>query len=254
MLDSLSIAATGMHAQQMKINSISHNIANINTTAFKSTDVSFTSLIEGKANATDKPSELRGLGVSGLNQTSDLSSGTLVSTGKALDLAISGQGYFELIDELGNLAYTRDGRFKIDDNGYITNMDGLPLSSMIQLRDESIEAVRIDTNGAVMASVSGGGEPINLGNIDLAFFMSPSALENNGRGLYTPNNASGDAFMAPPQEKGSLIQQGYTESSNVDMVNEMTSLVLAQKAYGMSSRLIQASDEILSLINNLRQT
>ncbi len=253
MLDSMSIAATGMRAQQMKIDSISHNISNINTSAFKATDVSFTSLIETQPNSLTKSANVRGLGVSGLSQTSDLSSGTLVSTGKPLDLAISGQGYFELIDEYGNLTYTRDGHFKIDEDGYITNSDDLPLSSMIQVRNESIEAISIDKTGSVMAFVSGSEDPVNLGNIDLAYFMAPDALENNGRGLYTANIESGDALMTPPQDMGSQVHQGYIESSNVDMVNEMTALVLAQKAYGMSSRLVQASDEILSLINNLRQ-
>lgn len=254
MLDSITIATSGMRAQQQQIDTISNNVANISTTAFRSTGVAFTSLISADASQSAVGTIGRPMGVAGSGQTINLTSGHLLETQRPFDFAILGEGYFELVDDLGNLVYTRDGRFRLDESGYITSFDGLPLSSLIQIPNDSFVSIQVDGNGEVHGLLADNNDPVNLGSIDLAYFMSPQELNSLGRGLYASNDKSGDPIVGTPIERGSMIRQGYLESSNVDMVTELTSLVLAQKAYGMNSRLIQASDELLSLINNLRRS
>lgn len=259
MLDSLNIAATGMHVQQTAIDNIANNLANVNTTGFKKSRINFEDLVyRPLANATGVIGSLDannpiGTGAAISNIDKVFTSGDLSATQRQLDLAIQGDGFFELTLPDGTNAYTRTGSFEIDSNGLIVNADGYPISTFIQVPNDTQEIV-IRPNGEALVRVPDETELISIGQIELVTFINASGLNPTGDNLYLATERSGNAILNRNYESsGSTISQGYLEASNVDLTQELTNLLLSQRAYEINSRVLQASDEVLDTINQLRR-
>jgi len=254
MIDSIHISANGMQGQQALVDAISNNIANINTQSYKANRVQFGELVTQGIDRNDSASKSQTLGggVSVASQVKDFSPGELKPTGGELDVAIVGKGFFEVVDQNGDLFYSRMGSFQVDQDGFLVSVGSLPLSSLIQIPSDTV-AVKIADNGEVFTELPDRAAPMKVGQIELAHFVSPEGLKVVGEGLYQTTDKSGEAIFHSDEYQSSKLIQGFVEGSNVDMVTELTSLVLAQKAYGLNSRLLQASDEILGLINDLRR-
>lgn len=252
MIDSLYIAATGMHAHQTEIDVIAHNLANVNTMGFKKNQVKFEDLVYQVQRDIDHiAGSGRGAHVASSNK--NFASGDLKQTGQPLDIAIRGEGFFEVVLPDGRSAYTRNGSLQKNQEGYLATPEGYILSAMIQI-PSGIEEMVVQADGHVLARGPEDQEPQELGRIDLAQFSNSAALTASGENLYLANQASGEASMQAPGESGAgLLAQGFTEGSNVKLVEELTALILAQRAYEINSKVVQASDEMLGIINNLRR-
>lgn len=259
MLESMNIAATGMHAQQMTIDVVANNLANANTMGFKKSRVEFEDLVYRNTNIlsnnrleTDLAGSI-GTGTSLLNLGKVFENGDLKKTERSLDLALQGDGFFEVLMNDGSYAYTRAGSLKISSDGYLTNLDGFSLSSLIQVPEDANELI-INGKGEVFAELSNEDQPVKIGDIEISNFVNPIDLKPIGDNLYVPTNDSGSAQYGTAGELGfAKIEQGYLEASNVSLIEELTNLMLAQRAYEMNSKVIQASDELLGIINSLRR-
>jgi len=259
MLDSLYIAATGMNAQQLGIDTISNNLANVNTTAFKKGRVGFQDLMyrelaraNGLAGSADNSTRSgAGVGVAGTAKL--FIAGELKKTEVPLDIAIRGRGFLEVLLPDGTHAYTRAGTLQVNKDGMLVTADGNPIEPSIQVPDDA-SALTFATDGRVLATVPDEKEPVELGTLTLADFVNPSGLRPLGDNLYLPTEQSGDAFTGKPAEGtfGS-IAQGFLEASNVKLIDEFVALIVAQRAYEVSAKTIQASDEMLGIANNLRR-
>lgn len=254
MIESLHIAATGMQSQQQMVEMISNNIANLNTLGFKKSAIQFVDLLQSQSAASPRGSHSsnKTQGVAVLESAPVFSQGDFKQTGNVLDIAIDGAGFFELVTAEGDLLYTRNGAFQIDSDGYIVNAEGAFLGNMIQVPN-SAEQVFFSENGDIYVTASEREEPQLIGSIELAQFMNPKGLNAIGGGQYQPTLASGDAQYVDVEEAGANFLQGYLEASNVEMVQELTNLMLAQRAYGLNSRIIQVSDELMGIVNGLRR-
>lgn len=262
MMRSLQVAATGMSAQQLNVEVISNNIANINTTAFKRRIAEFQDLLYQSLNRDvgtqsnvggniPPVGNLIGLGVksSGIFQIN--TQGTLIQTNADYDLAIQGRGFFKVTDSNGNISYTRDGRFNPDKNGTLVNAQGYTLDPTITI-PQDIQSVTINSEGEVIAT-NPDSTTTNLGRITLVNFLNESGLRPEGNNLYSETEASGTPIESNPGEDGfGTVLSGYTETSNVDPVLEITNLITAQRAYELNSKVITTSDDMLSAINNIR--
>lgn len=255
MIDALYIAASGLQSQQAQIDTVSNNLANMQTPGFKASRVSFADI------ATVTPAEVQeGVqddraqnGVEVMATRPVFSEGALAQTGNPLDLAIQGPGFLEVDTAAGDHVYTRAGQLHVDDQGYLATVNGDRLSGDIQVPPDA-KSVTIDTTGQVSAILGTDTRPTTIGQIQLATFASPEALQSIGDNAYMPTQQSGDPSLGKPGDTGfGQVQQGMLEQSNVNMVQEMTSLVLAQRAYQMNARVLQAADQVLDTINNLRQ-
>jgi flagellar basal-body rod protein FlgG len=259
MIDSLYIGATGMGVQQSQIDTISNNIANLNTTAFKKGRVNFEELYYRRLNAlVPKSLDTRmnqvGLGAAIASTSQVFTPGSLNQTGDPMDLAINGMGFLEVMDSNGQSLYTRAGALKLDDDGNLQTQDGYQLASKIRVPADATQFT-VSTDGSVTATVPGQQAPVTLGQIQLANFVNPEGLQSLGAGLFAPTDESGQPYLASPGQDGvGTLSQGYLESSNVDLTSELVNLVVAQQAYQMSSRIIQISDTLLSTVNSLRST
>jgi flagellar basal-body rod protein FlgG len=259
---SLSTGATGMMAQQLNVEVISNNIANMSTTAFKRQRAEFQDLLyqnmrrpgstSSDAN-TIVPSGIQiGVGVrtAGVYRISE--QGNLTSTGNTYDLAISGKGYFQITLPSGETAYTRAGSFQINAQGQMVTVDGYLLNPAITVPQGAL-SVNIDATGVVEARIAGQVQAQNLGQIQLATFVNEAGLEATGDNLYLETAASGQATVGNPNAVGfGVLRQGYVETSNVNPVQEITNLITAQRAYEMNSKIITASDEMLQTATRLR--
>ena len=260
MLDSLFIAATGMHAEQAQIDTVANNLVNMNTMGFKKSRVNFATLMPQAATGVDRidPSSLsegvmQGRGVASARQIADFSPGSLKQTQGEYDLAINGRGLFELQLPDGSFAYSRNGALHVDNDGYLVNADGYPLSAMIQIPSDA-EQVLINDDGRVLIKVKDSNQLVEAGYLSLSQFANAPGLTPIGDNLYLANDASGSVIYSRPGENGAgLVAQGYLEGSNVQMIEELTNMMTAQRAYEANSRILQASDEILGIINNLRK-
>lgn len=255
MVDALYIAASGLQGEQAQIDTISNNLANMQTPGFKSSRVSFADV------ATITPAQVQqgiqsdraGAGLAMLATRPEFTEGTLKQTGNPLDLAIQGRGFFEVETAAGDHVFTRSGQLHVDQEGYLATVDGNRLAGGIQIPPDA-KNVTIDTTGQVSASLGSDTNPTILGQIELSTFASPEALQLVNGNAYVPTEQSGDPSIGKPGDDGfGTVMQGTLEQSNVDMVQEMTNLVLAQRAYQMNARVLQAADQILDTINNLRQ-
>jgi len=257
---SLYSAATGMEAQSLNLNTIANNLANVNTPGFKRSRIEFQDLLYQKPRATGTDSGGGNLIPTGTEigngsrvagTAKDFTQGQLTSTGGNLDVAIQGDGFFEVQRADGTLAYTRDGSFKLNAQGQVVNIDGLPELSGFQTIPTGTTAITISQNGQVTVQSASGSQTFRLA---LTRFANPSGLAALGGNLYQESAASGTPETGNPGEQGyGQTMQGYVETSNVNIVEEMVNLIIAQRAYEVNSKSIQASDEMLQNIANLKR-
>jgi flagellar basal-body rod protein FlgG len=258
---SLYSAATGMEAQQLNLNTIANNLANVNTPGFKRSKIEFQDLLYQKptrASGTDTgagnlvPTGIEVGNGSRVAATSKVfTQGQLTSTGEKLDVAIQGEGFFEIQRPDGTTGYTRDGSFKLSAQGQVVTIDGLPVLSGFQPIPPGTTGVTISENGQVTVQSTAGSTSFRL---TLSRFANPSGLRSLGGNLYEETAASGTPEIGQPGEQGyGSVMQGYIESSNVNIVEEMVNLIVAQRAYEINSKSIQTSDEMLQNINQMKR-
>ncbi len=259
---SLDIGATGMLAQQMNVDVISNNIANMTTTGFKRQRVDFKDLIYQNINKPGAPSSdvntllptglQLGLGVHVGSVYKIHEQGAWQLTENPLDLAITGDGFFQIELPNGEIAYTRSGIFQVNENGELVTTNGHLMEPNIVIPDDAI-SIEINENGEVYADIQGQVDLVNLGQIELATFINPAGLEAVGDNLFLETEASGTAQLSNPgQENAGFVRQGALENSNVNVVEEITDLITAQRAYEMNSSVIRTSDEMLQTTTQLR--
>lgn len=255
----LSIAATGMAAQQLNVEVIANNIANINTTGYKRSTAEFTDLLYQVERMQGIPSQAADQMVpegAQLGLGTRLSAirliniqGPLAETGNQLDLAINGSGWFAVQGPNGETVYTRSGSFNIDSTGQIVTGDGYPLEPAMAV-PAGTTALEVTQAGEIFATLEGQADPLAIGQLTLVNFMNPAGLNALGGNLFQATEASGAAVSGLP---GSIsfgrIQQGYLENSNVDPVREITELISAQRAYEMNSKVIQAADDMAGVVS-----
>ena len=262
-MQTLSIAATGMSAQERNLEVIANNIANINTTGFKRSRAEFTDLmyqserLMGVSNrgrdATVPEGAQLGLGVRTAAIRSLNIQGALTNTGNTLDLAINGRGWFQVTTPDGATVYTRDGAFNTNATGQLVTTDGYSVSPAILIPINTTN-ITVSQTGLVTATVPGQVQPQTLGQLTIANFVNDAGLQQLGSNLAQQTAASGQPTVSVPGDTSfGTIQQGYLESSNVDPVTEITNLIAAQRAYEMNSKVIQAADQMSGTITNLRQ-
>jgi len=259
---SLSVAATGMMAQQLNVEVISNNIANMTTTGYKRRRPEFQDLLYqserriGSASSeagTIVPAGVQlGLGVKTAAVYRIHDQGNLIVTENRFDLAIQGEGFFMVETPEGEIAYTRSGNFQLSPQGVIVTQDGYPLSPGITVPANAVE-VAIGQTGLVTAKLQGQTNLVTLGQLELATFVNPAGLEAIGSNLLLETESSGPAITGTPGSEGlGTVLQGHLESSNVNPVQEITQLITAQRAYDMNSKVIQASDEMMGTVTQLR--
>jgi flagellar basal-body rod protein FlgG len=256
MNDSLYIAATGMQAQQQTLDTIANNLANVNTPGFKKGRVNFQEIMQVQTSQHADPAMATpaglGVGISVDSVVRDFSTGQIAPTGSAMDLAIDGDGFLEVTLADGSHAYTRGGTLQVNKDGFLATADGAVLKPAIHVSADTNRLV-ISPDGKVTLQTAQGG-PVDAGQIELARFVNPSALHPEGNGLYSPTEASGLPLYGKPATGAfGKLAQASVESSNVSLVDEMVTLMVAQRAYELSSKVVQASDELMSLTNNLRR-
>lgn len=265
MLRALWTSASGMTAQQTNLDVISHNIANVNTVGFKRSRANFEDLIyqdirdPGVLSSTQNrvPSGIQiGLGVKLSDVSKIFSQGSLMKTDNPLDVAIQGEGFFKIEMPDGSDAYTRAGNFKIDNEGYIVTTEGYRLSPNIQISaPETVLNISISPNGKVVIVRNSGGQQTTeeAGNIKLYRFMNPSGLRAIGENLFKYTEASGEPIEGDPNIDGfGKLAQGFLEASNVNIVEEMVNLIVAQRAYEVNSKGIITADEMLRTVGTLK--
>ena len=255
---SLDIASTGMQAQQTNVEVISNNIANMNTTGYKRQRVEFQDLLyqnlrrvgtSSSDTGTVVPSGAQvGLGVKTAAVYRISEQGNLQQTSNQLDLAISGNGFFQVTLPSGDTAYTRDGTLALSPSGEIVTADGYVVQPGITIPTNAT-SVTINANGQVLATVAGAVAQVNVGQVQLAVFPNDTGLSATGGNLLVQTSASGSPSTGVPGATGfGSVMQGFVETSNVNVVSEMSSLITAQRAYEMNSRVISASDDMLSTL------
>src|SRR3984893_1402354 len=263
MIRALYSAASGMNAQQLNVDNIANNIANANTTGFKSRraqfqDLLYQSLIQPGAAAGQQypiPTGLQsGLGTKAVSNELIFSQGDFSQTDNPLDLVIQGQGFFQIRRATGDLAYTRSGNFHLNRDGQVVTIDGDLLDPPITIPQNAL-SVTIASDGTVSYSQSGQSAAQQAGQIQLATFSNPSGLNSVGRNLFQPTDGSGDPVIGLPggQEGIGQLLQGYVEQSNVSVVNEFINLIVSQRAYEANSKVVKAADEMYQQVNNLKQ-
>lgn len=260
MMRSLWIAKSGMEAQQVQLDHISHNLANSATNGYKRShavfeDLMYQSLRQTGANSSEQstlPSGLQvGLGVRPVATTREFSQGSLQQSTNALDVAIQGNGFFPITLPDGTTGYTRDGSFKLDAQGQIVTNNGYVLQPGIVV-PANTKSITIANDGTVTAAVDGQTEPQNLGQIQIANFINPAGLEPRGENLFIETASSGTPNSAAPGTNGlGTLAQGYVETSNVNVVEELVSMIQTQRAYELNSKAIQTSDQMLQRLSQL---
>jgi flagellar basal-body rod protein FlgG len=254
MIRSLWISKTGLDAQQQQLDVVANNLANVGTTGFKRARVAFEDLLyqtarQAGANSTQDttlPTGLQfGTGVRSTATPRMFTQGNLQNTGNQYDLAINGNGFFQVQMPDGSTAYSRDGSFHVDSNGQLVTVNGFQLQPAITV-PANATAVTVGQDGTVTATIAGQTAPQNIGSVQLASFVNPAGLESRGQNLYVETAASGNPNTNAPGTNGlGLLQQGYLETSNVNVVEELVSMIQTQRAYEINSKAIQVSDQIL---------
>jgi len=249
-----------MHSQQLNIDVIANNLANVSTTGFKKSKADFQDLlyqtmkVPGSQTSADTESPtgiLVGLGVKPAAVTKVFSQGDLILTENELDIAIEGDGFLQVEMPNGNTSYTRAGALKRDSNGRITTSDGYPIIPGITIPDGARQ-ITISETGIVSAIIGDDTESTELGNIELAGFTNNAGLAAQGKNLFQESSASGTAQIGTPGEDGyGTILQTYLEGSNVNIIEELANMITTQRAYEINSKTIQTSDEMMQTTNNL---
>ncbi|MBX3579389.1 MAG: flagellar basal-body rod protein FlgG [Rhizobiaceae bacterium] len=262
-MKALAIAATGMNAQQTNLEVIANNIANINTTGFKRARAEFTDLlyqverlqgVPSRANQAVVPEGASiGLGVKTAAIRNLHVQGSLTSTGNKLDLALMGNGWFQVEGPDGQMLYTRAGAFNTNANGELVTIEGYSVMPAITVPENAVEVI-VNKSGQVFARIDGQVDLQDLGQLTLATFANEAGLAPLGDNLFQETAASGGANVGVPGDVGfATVQQGYLENSNVDPVKEISDLISAQRAYEMNSKVIQAADEMAAVVSkNIR--
>jgi flagellar basal-body rod protein FlgG len=254
-------AATGMIAQQYNIDTISNNLANVNTTGFRKNVAHFQDLVYQNLRAPGTPvgpsvvpvGQDVGLGVKIGASEKQFTQGVLMQSSNPLDVAVEGEGFFQVTLPDGTTAYTRDGSFKRDANGSIVTADGYFMNPQITIPANST-GVQIGQDGVVTAQIPGQQAPQQLGQINLVRFTNPAGLAPQGRNLFVQTGASGAPTLSQPGLNGTgTLQGGYLEQSNVAVVEEIVNLITAQRAYEANSKAITASDEMLATAVQLKR-
>ncbi|MBF7978463.1 MULTISPECIES: flagellar basal-body rod protein FlgG [Rahnella] len=254
----LWISKTGLAAQDAKMSAISNNLANVNTTGFKRDRVVFEDLFYQNVRAPGTqldqnnmtPTGIQfGSGVKILGTQKEFTTGNIQVTSQELDVAITGQGFLQVETPDGDIAYTRAGNLKINNDGTLTNAQGLPLVPQIELPDQT-KSLTIGKDGTVSATVAGETDPVEVGQITLVNFVNPAGLEATGGNLYRETAASGEAVEGVPGEDAlGQLEQGSLEGSNVQVVEEMVEMITVQRAYEMNAKMISAADDMLKFIS-----
>ena len=253
----LWVSKTGLAAQDAKMGAISNNLANVNTSGFKRDRVMFSDLFyqnqrtpggQLDENNTAPTGIQFGTGVKIIGTQKEFSTGNIQNTGQDLDVAITGQGFFQVETPDGEIAYTRAGNLQRNQEGVITNAAGLPLVPQIELPANTKE-IQIAKDGTVMAQVGGETDPVELGQITLVNFVNPAGLEAVGGNLYRETAASGEAVEGVPGEEAfGQLEQGSLEGSNVQVVEEMVDMITVQRAYEMNAKMVSAADDMLKFV------
>jgi flagellar basal-body rod protein FlgG len=260
MIRSLWIAKTGMEGQQTQLDAISNNLANVGTNGYKRSGVVFEDLmyqnLRPAGAATSDQSQLPtglqvGLGVRAAATTRNFSQGSLQQTGNNLDVAIKGPGFFQIQLPDGSTGYTRDGGFQTDANGQIVTNAGYALQPGLTI-PATASSVTIAADGSVRVTLPGQVAPQTLGQIQLASFINPAGLDARGGNIFGETAASGTPSAAAPGANGhGTLQQGYVEGSNVNVVEELVSMIATQRAYELNSKAIQTSDQMLQKLGQI---
>lgn len=258
----LFTAATGMEAQQVRIDTVAHNLANVSTSGFKKSRPEFQDLFyevlrspgATTADGASLPTGAQvGHGVKLGAVAKIYAQGQVLRTDRALDVAVDGDGFFQIQRPGGETLYTRDGAFQLDRDGNVVNAQGFPLVPNIQVPTDTLE-VTILEDGTVSAQVAGSTSATVLGQIELARFANPSGLRAQGSNLLAPSDASGDPETGVPGDLGfGPLSSGFLESSNVNIAEELVQMILAQRAFEVNSRVIQAGDEMLQTASAMQR-
>lgn len=261
MIKALNTAATGMAAQEMQVNTISNNIANVNTVGFKKgrtefEDLNYRTIIEAGSRSSNNTQYNVGLQIGSGAKVAAVrkqhSQGAPKITNNPFDLMINGDGFFGIILPNGEVSYTRDGAFNVDANGVLVTKNGHRVFPGFTFPPNTMSVV-ISSNGTVDTYINGQTDAINMGNLPVFTFINPVGLKSKGGNLYRNTSSSGEAIqnIADTDNAGS-IQQGALESSNVQIMNEMTNLIKAQRGYEMNSKVMGVADQMLQTVNNIR--
>ncbi len=262
MIRALWTAASGMQAQQLNIDVVANNLANVNTSGFKKSRADFQDLMYQNLKTTGAPSTNStqitsgiqiGLGSKAAGVTKVFTPGAVNQSGAELDLAIEGDGFFQIQMPDGSTAYSRAGAFKKDSTGRMVNSDGYPLLPEIAIPNNATK-VTVGNDGTVSVMQPGQNTPASVGTIQLANFSNPAGLSSLGRSLYQPTDSSGSAATGTPGHNGlGTLGQGFMEMSNVSVMEEMVNMITSQRAYEINSKAVQAADEMLQQANNLKR-
>lgn len=260
MINSLWIAKTGMSAQQTQLDVISHNLANVSTTGYKRNNAVFEDLIyqnlrQVGAQTSEEnqlPTGLHlGLGVRTVATSRNFTQGSLQQSGNSLDVAINGNGFFEVQLPDGTIGYTRDGSFQLDSQGRLVTSGGLPVANGITV-PQGATSISISESGVVSAIVAGNTQPQQLGQLAMSSFINSAGLEPVGQNMYKESAASGAPQQGQPGTNGlGVMRQGFLETSNVNVVEELVTMIQTQRAYEMNSKAIQTSDQMLAKLAQL---
>lgn len=258
----LRTAATGMFAQQLNIDTIAHNLANVNTTGFKKSRPEFQDLMYQTLRTTgvsqnpnvQQPGELQvGTGAIPIASNKSFIQGDIQPTQNQLDVAIEGEGFFQVRRPDGTLAYTRDGSFKISADGTLVTAQGYLVEPALTFADDTAD-VSIGREGSIEATTTGSAEAVKIGQLELAKFVNPAGLRAIGGNLFVETVASGVPLVGSAGSEGfGEVQQGMLESSNVDVVEEMVGMITAQRAYEINAKTIKTVEEMLTIANNIKR-
>jgi len=262
MFRSLRIAALGMAGQQLNVDVISNNLANVNTTGYKKSNIEFQDLLyntiqTGSADGGighEKPSALEiGSGNRPVSTFRSFTQGDVSETGNSLDVAINGRGFFQIMNSDGTISYSRDGTFRVNSQGNVVTITGLSVYPELSIPQDTT-SINIKQDGTVSILTDGQIDPEEIGQIELASFMNPAGLKAIGGNLYSETESSGQASYGMPGDDGfGSTLQGYLEKSNVDVVQEMISLIVSQRAYEINSKAVKTADELLAITNNIKR-
>jgi flagellar basal-body rod protein FlgG len=261
MIRALYSAASGMSAQEMNVDNIAHNLSNANTAGFKARRIQFQDLLyqtvvqpgAASGSQTVVPTGLQvGLGTRAASNEIVLTQGNFANTSNPLDLAIQGRGFFQIRRAGGELAYTRAGSFHLDREGNVVTLDGEALEPQVTI-PPGAQSITIAQDGTISYTVPGQTAAQNGGQIQLATFQNAAGLNSLGRNLFSPTDASGDPAVGNPggQEGMGPLLQGYTEQSNVSVVDEFVNLIMSQRSYEANSRVVRAADEMYQRVNSM---
>lgn len=260
MIRSLSIAKTGLDAQQTQLDVVANNLANVGTTGFKRSravfeDLMYQNLRQSGGQTSDQtrmPSGLQlGTGVRVVATERIHTQGTPTKTDNPKDVAINGGGFFQVLMPDGTTAYTRDGSFQADANGQLVTASGFPVQPAITL-PQNATSMTVGRDGTVSVVQAGSTASVQVGQIQLATFLNPTGLQSNGENLYVETDASGGANQTAPGQNGAgTLNQGYVEASNVNVVEELVNMIQTQRAYEINSKVVKTSDEMLARLSQL---